>query len=95
MRPIAAIAPPSKLYGGDGAAVGVRLIGASDAAWIHVDAAWAGPLVLSEQHKGRLAGIERADSVAVSAHKWLFQPKEAGLVFFRQVYNIIISRDII
>jgi L-2,4-diaminobutyrate decarboxylase len=54
------------------------------AAWTHVDAAWAGPLRLSK-HAQRLAGIESADSVAVSAHKWLFQPKESALVLFRHV----------
>lgn len=52
------------------------------AAWTHVDAAWAGPLRLT-RHAARLDGIERADSVAVSAHKWLFQPKESALVLFR------------
>ena len=52
------------------------------AAWRHVDAAWAGPLRLSERHASLLAGIEEADSVAVSAHKWLFQPKESALVLF-------------
>jgi L-2,4-diaminobutyrate decarboxylase len=55
---------------------------AGRAAWTHVDAAWAGPLRLSS-HAQRLDGIERADSVAVSAHKWLFQPKESALVLFR------------
>jgi L-2,4-diaminobutyrate decarboxylase len=53
-----------------------------EAAWRHVDAAWAGPLRLSERHAGLLDGIETADSVAVSAHKWLFQPKESALVLF-------------
>jgi L-2,4-diaminobutyrate decarboxylase len=53
------------------------------AAWTHVDAAWAGPLIFSKAHAARLAGMEYADSVAVSAHKWLFQPKESALVFFR------------
>ena len=53
------------------------------AAWTHADAAWAGPLVFSQTHAARLAGMERADSVVVSAHKWLFQPKESALVFFR------------
>jgi len=51
------------------------------AAWRHVDAAWAGPLRLS-RHAGLLAGIEAADSVAVSTHKWLYQPKECALVLF-------------
>lgn len=58
---------------------------AGRAAWTHVDAAWAGPLRLSTTFADRLQGLERADSVAVSAHKWLFQPKEAGLIFFRDV----------
>ena len=56
---------------------------AGSAAWTHVDAAWAGPLRLSPRYAGRLDGIERADSIAISAHKWLFQPKESALVFFR------------
>lgn len=58
---------------------------AGRAAWTHVDAAWAGPLRLTTAFADRLQGLELADSVAVSAHKWLFQPKEAGLVFFRDV----------
>ncbi|MBX9727874.1 MAG: hypothetical protein K2X31_03100 [Sphingopyxis sp.] len=53
------------------------------AAWTHVDAAWAGPLRLSQAHAHVLSGIEGADSVAVSAHKWLFQPKESAFVLFR------------
>ena len=52
------------------------------AAWTHVDAAWAGPLRLGK-YANLLAGIELADSVAVSAHKWLFQPKESALVLFK------------
>jgi glutamate/tyrosine decarboxylase-like PLP-dependent enzyme len=59
------------------------LVGA--AKWTHVDAAWAGPLRLSQIHSGRLNGIEAADSVAVSAHKWLFQPKDSALVMFRNL----------
>ena len=55
-----------------------------EAAWRHVDAAWAGPLRLSERHAGLLEGIERADSVGFSAHKWLFQPKECAAVLFRE-----------
>lgn len=54
-----------------------------EAAWRHVDAAWAGPLRLT-RHAGLLSGIEKADSVSMSAHKWLFQPKESGIVMFRQ-----------
>ncbi len=56
---------------------------AGRAAWTHVDAAWAGPLRLT-RHAARLDGVERADSVAVSAHKWLYQPKESALILFRE-----------
>jgi L-2,4-diaminobutyrate decarboxylase len=52
------------------------------AAWTHVDAAWAGPLQLSAQHAHLLEGIKNADSIAISAHKWFFQPKESALVLF-------------
>lgn len=56
---------------------------AGKAAWTHVDAAWAGPLAFSGTHRARLDGIAHADSVAISAHKWLFQPKESGLILFK------------
>ena len=50
--------------------------------WMHVDAAWAGPLRLT-RFSARLDGIEQADSVAISAHKWLYQPKESAIVLFK------------
>ena len=56
---------------------------AGRAAWTHVDAAWAGPLRLSDTFAPLLNCIEQADSVAISAHKWLYQPKESALVLFR------------
>jgi L-2,4-diaminobutyrate decarboxylase len=59
----------------------LKLIG--QAPWTHVDAAWAGPLCLSDTYSHLLKGIENADSIAVSAHKWLFQPKESALIMFR------------
>jgi L-2,4-diaminobutyrate decarboxylase len=55
---------------------------APDALWRHADAAWSGPLRLSQQHSHLLDGIDDFDSVAVSAHKWLFQPKESALILF-------------
>lgn len=54
-----------------------------EARWRHLDAAWAGPLRLSDRHRHLLDGVEGFDSVAISAHKWLFQPKESALVLFR------------
>ena len=53
--------------------------------WTHVDAAWAGPLRLSPTYSHLLDGIEGADSMAMSGHKWLFQPKDSALVLFRDL----------
>ena len=52
--------------------------------WLHVDAAWAGPLRLTNHYADRLAGITAADSVGFSAHKWLYQPKGSALVMFQE-----------
>ncbi len=66
---------------------------AGHAKWTHVDAAWAGPLRLSPTYSHLLEGIDRADSVAVSAHKWLFQPKDSALIMFHdpEIANPAIS----
>jgi glutamate/tyrosine decarboxylase-like PLP-dependent enzyme len=45
----------------------------------HVDAAWAGAVALSDRLRPLLAGVERADSVTVDAHKWLSAPMGAGV----------------
>jgi glutamate/tyrosine decarboxylase-like PLP-dependent enzyme len=39
--------------------------------WYHVDAAWGGAVIASQKMRGMLAGLERADSVTIDAHKWL------------------------
>lgn len=53
-----------------------------EALWNHVDAAWAGPLIFTK-YAERLAGIAEADSISISAHKWLYQPKESAMVLFK------------
>ncbi|MHC5763141.1 pyridoxal-dependent aspartate 1-decarboxylase PanP [Nostoc sp.] len=48
----------------------------------HVDAAWGGPVIFSQKHRQKLAGIERADSVTIDGHKQLYLPMGIGMVFF-------------
>lgn len=49
----------------------------------HVDAAWGGPVLLSEKYRYLLDGIERADSVTIDCHKQFYMPMTAGMVYFK------------
>ena len=51
--------------------------------WMHVDAAYGGFAVLSEAARKLFSGIERADSVALDPHKWLYLPVDCGCVLYR------------
>jgi glutamate decarboxylase len=50
----------------------------------HVDAAWGGASLMSERHRHRFVGIERADSIVIDAHKQLYVPMGAGMVLFKE-----------
>jgi len=49
----------------------------------HVDAAWGGPVLLSETYCHLLEGIERADSVTIDCHKQFYMPMTSGMVYFK------------
>jgi len=51
--------------------------------WLHVDAAYGGPAILSGEYRDPIAPVAHADSVALDPHKWLFVPVEAGLVMIK------------
>jgi aromatic-L-amino-acid decarboxylase len=51
--------------------------------WLHVDGAYGAPAILAARYAGQLAGLRRADSLALDPHKWLYVPVEAGLVLVR------------
>src|SRR4051812_18921964 len=52
--------------------------------WLHVDGAYGAPAVLTDAGRAALAGMERADSLVLDPHKWLFQPYEIGCVLVRE-----------
>ncbi len=56
---------------------------AAERVWLHVDAAYGGFAILTPRGAAALKGIERADSINVDPHKWLFQPYEAGAILVR------------
>ena len=59
-------------------------LAAREGIWLHVDAAYGGFSVLADDGRRALAGIERADSVTLDPHKWLYVPFECGCVMARE-----------
>ena len=53
--------------------------------WLHVDAAYAGAVAILPDRRGPFAGWERADSIVVNPHKWLFTPLDASLLLTRRM----------
>lgn len=51
--------------------------------WLHVDGAFGATAILSEDVRERLAGMERADSLAFDFHKWMQVNYDAGCVLIR------------
>jgi aromatic-L-amino-acid decarboxylase len=51
--------------------------------WLHVDAAYGGSAALASELRGLFRGWERADSIVVNPHKWMFTPFDASLLLFR------------
>jgi glutamate/tyrosine decarboxylase-like PLP-dependent enzyme len=56
---------------------------AEEELWLHADAAYGGFAALTAKGRALLAGVDRADSVTLDPHKWLFQPMECGSVLIR------------
>ena len=61
---------------------------AGEGIWLHVDAAYGGFAAVTEKGKKLLRGIARADSVGLDAHKWFFQPYEAGCLMVKDVSTL-------
>lgn len=63
-------------------------IAAREGLWLHVDAAYAGPVALLADRRGPFAGWERADSIVINPHKWLFTPLDASLLLTRRMDDL-------
>ncbi len=53
-------------------------------AWLHVDAAYGGAVLLLDEFRRRLDGIGRADSLIIDPHKWLFAPAGSCALLYRR-----------
>jgi aromatic-L-amino-acid decarboxylase len=52
--------------------------------WLHVDAAYGGAAAVTEEGRWVLAGCERADSLVMNPHKWLFVPLDLSVLYTRR-----------
>jgi aromatic-L-amino-acid decarboxylase len=68
---------------------------AEGGAWLHVDAAYAGAAMVCPENRWAFAGVERADSVVVNAHKWMLTPVDCSLLWtrrpedFRRAFSVV------
>jgi aromatic-L-amino-acid decarboxylase len=53
-------------------------------AWLHVDAAYAGASWVCPEHRWSQAGVERADSLVMNPHKWLYTPMDCSALWTRR-----------
>lgn len=52
-------------------------------AWLHVDAAYAGPATICPEFRWLWDGVEAADSIVVNPHKWMFTPVDCSVLYTR------------
>jgi len=60
-------------------------VAAGEGLWLHVDSAYAGVVALMPERREPFAGWERADSIVINPHKWLFTPLDASLLLSRRM----------
>ncbi|AWY19613.1 aspartate aminotransferase family protein [Moraxella bovis] len=56
-------------------------------AWLHIDAAWGGALILSNEYRDMLDGIELSDSITLDFHKHFFQSISCGAFLLKDEQN--------
>ena len=56
--------------------------------WLHVDAAYAGVAAMVPGYEHVLAGADRADSIVLNPHKWLFTPFDLSVLYTRDMKTL-------
>lgn len=52
-------------------------------AWVHVDAAYAGPAAMLQDQRRHFDGWERADSIVLNPHKWMGTSLDCSVLLYR------------
>ena len=71
----------------------VAAIAARERCWFHVDAAYGGFFLLTDEGRRLLRGIERSDSVVLDPHKGLFLPYGSGIVVVRDAAPLLAAHS--
>lgn len=53
--------------------------------WFHVDAAYGGGALVADSVRHLFKGIEKADSITIDPHKWMFSPYDCGAVIYKNM----------
>ncbi len=56
--------------------------------WLHVDAAYAGVTAMLPEFRKYFEGMEKADSIVINPHKWLFTPIDLSVFFVRDFKHL-------
>lgn len=64
--------------------VGIGSICETENLWFHVDAAYGGGALVADSVRHLFNGIEKADSITIDPHKWMFSPYDCGAVIYKQ-----------
>jgi len=69
----------------------LRRIADREGMWLHVDAAYGGGMLLSQEWAMRDRGLELADSITIDPHKWFYAPLDAGAVLVKDQRRLTAS----
>ncbi len=62
---------------------GIGAICEKEQLWFHVDAAYGGGALAADSVRHLFNGIEKADSITIDPHKWMFSPYDCGAVIYK------------
>ncbi|WP_297763527.1 aminotransferase class V-fold PLP-dependent enzyme [uncultured Muriicola sp.] len=63
---------------------GIAQVCKKEGLWYHVDAAYGGGALVADSVRHLFNGIEKADSITIDPHKWLFSPYDCGAVLYKK-----------
>ncbi|MCK0157567.1 aminotransferase class V-fold PLP-dependent enzyme [Cellulophaga sp. F20128] len=64
---------------------GIATVCEKEALWFHIDAAYGGGALVADSVRHLFNGIEKADSITIDPHKWMFSPYDCGAVIYKNM----------